>query len=146
MTLLADISSGAVGGLLGGIGQLARDVRQAITGELPPDKQAEITQKLLELENQAMMAQTSINIEEAKSESVFVAGWRPFCGWVGGFGLAYAAIIEPFITWIARLYGVTVVFPVLDTTITMQVLFGMLGLSVARSYDKRQNPSDKRKE
>ena len=146
MTLLADISSGAVGGLLGVIVQLARDVLQEITVELPPEKQAEITQKLLELENQAMMAQTSINIEEAKSESVFVAGWRPFCGWVGGFGLAYAAIIEPFITWIARLYGVTVVFPVLDTTITMQVLFGMLGLSVARSYDKRQNPSDKRKE
>lgn len=135
---LADISSGAVGGLLGGIGTLAKDIRQAITGSLPAEKQAEITQKLLELEDKAREAQTNINMEEAKSESVFVAGWRPFVGWVGGFSLAYAAILEPFMTWTARLYGSTVIFPVIDTTITMQILFGLLGLGAMRSVDKSQ--------
>ena len=140
MSILTDISSGAVGGLLGGIGKLASDIRTAITGDLSPDKQAEITQKLMELENSAMTAQTSINLEEAKSEKLFVSGWRPFCGWVGGFSLAYAAIFEPFLTWCARLAGSTVVFPIIDTTITLQILFGMLGLAAARSFDKKQQP------
>ena len=141
MSILTDLSSGAAGGLLGGVGQLAKDIRQAITGDLPAEKQAEITQKLMELENSAMAAQTTINLEEAKSEHLFVSGWRPFCGWVGGFSLAYVAIAEPFMTWCARLAGSTVIFPVIDTTITMQVLFGMLGLAAARSYDKKQSPA-----
>jgi hypothetical protein len=88
----------------------------------------------------------AINMEEAKSEHLFVAGWRPFVGWIGGFALAYAAILEPFMSWCARLYGSTVVFPTLDTTITMQVLFGILGLGAFRSYDKSQAPAPKGKE
>ena len=146
VSLLSEIGSGAVGGLLGGIGTLAKDIRQAITGDLPAEKQAEIQQKLLELENQAASAQIKINEIEAASEHWFVAAWRPFCGWVGGVALAYAAIVEPFITWVARLYGSTVTFPVLDTTITMQVLFGLLGLGAFRSYDKAQSPAPKGKE
>lgn len=84
----------------------------------------------------AIVAQTDINKIEAASTSVFVAGWRPFCGWVGGTGLAYAAIIEPLLSFIARLSGYTGEFPVIDTTITMQILFGLLGLGAMRSYDK----------
>ncbi|MBV5327111.1 MAG: hypothetical protein JZU65_05650 [Chlorobium sp.] len=146
MSILTDISSGAVGGLLGGVGQLAKDIRQAITGDLPAEKQAEITQKLMELENAAMSAQTTINLEEAKSEHLFVSGWRPFVGWVCGFALAYVSIFEPFISWCARLAGSLVVFPQIDTTITMQVLVGLLGLGAYRSYDKAQSPAPKGKE
>jgi hypothetical protein len=84
----------------------------------------------------AMIAQTDINKVEAASTSIFVAGWRPFCGWVGGAGLAYAAIVEPLLRLVASLYGYTGDFPVIDTTITMQILFGLLGLGAMRSYDK----------
>ena len=146
MSLLTDISSGAVGGLLGGIGTLAKDIRQAITGDLPAEKQAEIQQKIMEIELAASQAQTKINEVEAASEHWFVAAWRPFIGWTGGVALAYASIIEPLMTWIARLYGTTVVFPVIDTTVTMQVLFGILGLGMFRSYDKAQSPAPKGKE
>jgi holin (3TMs family) len=146
MSILTDISSGAVGGLLGGIGKLASDIRTAITGDLSPEKQAEITQKLMDLESSAMTAQTSINLEEAKSEKLFVAGWRPFIGWVCGSAFAYAAIIEPFLTWLATVYGYTGKFPVLNTEITMQVLIGILGLGAYRSYDKKQAPSAAGKE
>jgi hypothetical protein len=83
-----------------------------------------------------MVAQTDINKVEAASGSLFVAGWRPFCGWVGGAGLAYAAIIEPLLRLIAALSGYTGTFPAIDTTITMQILFGLLGLGAMRSYDK----------
>lgn len=146
MSILADLGSGAIGGLLGGIGTLAKDLRQAITGDLPAEKQAEIQQKIMEIELAASQAQTAINMEEAKSESIFVAGWRPFVGWVGGCSLLYAAILEPLMSWLARLYGSTVVFPTLDTTITMQILFGILGLGAFRSFDKSQSPSPKGKE
>lgn len=146
MNILADISSGAVGGLLGGIGTLAKDIRQAWTGELPAEKQAEIEQKLLELENAAMNTQAAINLEEAKSENVFVSGWRPFIGWVGGFCLAYCAIFEPFISWVVMVNGYNGLFPKIDTTLTMQVLIGILGLGAYRSYDKKQEPNVKGKE
>lgn len=146
MSFLGEITASGVGAVMSGIGTLAKDIRQAITGELPAEKQAEIEQKLMELELKAMEGQMQINLEEAKHESVFVAGWRPFIGWVGGSALAYAAIIEPLMSWAARLYGSTVVFPTIDTTITMQILFGILGLGAFRSFDKSQAPSPKGKE
>lgn len=146
MAFLADISAGAVGGLLGGIGTLAKDLRQAITGELPPEKQAEIQQKMMEIELAASQAQTTINLEEAKHGSLFVAGWRPFIGWVGGFCLAYVAIIEPLMSWIAMVKGYTGSFPKIDTSITLQVLMGILGLGAMRSFDKKQDPNPKGKE
>jgi hypothetical protein len=41
----------------------------------------------------AITGQLEINKVEAGSDSVFVAGWRPFAGWVCGIGLAYVSII-----------------------------------------------------
>ena len=146
MSFLGEITSSGVGAVMSGIGTLAKDIRQAITGDLPAEKQAEIQQKLMELELKAMEGQMQINLEEAKSEHIFVAGWRPFVGWVGGSALFYAAILEPFMTWAARLYGSSVTFPVVNTDITMQILFGILGLGAFRSYDKMQSPSAKGKE
>jgi hypothetical protein len=73
--------------------------------------------------------QIQTNIEEAKSTNWFVAGWRPFCGWVGGGGLAYAVIIEPIARFIAKVvFGYTGEFPQIDTSMTTNVLLGMLGL------------------
>ena len=90
-----------------------------------------------------MAAQTTINLEEAKSEHLFVSGWRPFVGWICGLALAYAAIVEPFMSWVATVYGYSGAFPVLNTEITMQVL---VGLGAYRSYDKKQSPSPTGKE
>lgn len=146
MSWLADVTGSGIGALMSGIGTLAKDIRQAITGDLPPEKQAEIQQKIMEIELQAAQAQTAINIEEAKHESIFVSGWRPFIGWVGGSALLYAAIVEPLMSWIAQVYGYNGSFPAIDTTITMQILFGILGLGAYRSFDKMQSPGPKGKE
>lgn len=146
MSFLGEITSSGVGAVMSGIGSLAKDIRQAITGELPAEKQAEIQQKLMELELKAMEGQMQINLEEAKSEHLFVAGWRPAVGWIGAASLGYAAILEPLMSWIARYNGATVQFPTLNTDITMQVLFGILGLGVMRTVDKRTSPSPLGKE
>lgn len=83
------------------------------------------------------IAQIGVNTEEAKSESVFVAGWRPACGWVGALALAYASILEPAIRFVATVgFHYAGTYPVIDTDITMQVLFGLLGLGAMRSFDK----------
>lgn len=35
---------------------------------------------------EAAKAQNEVNLAEAQSPSLFVAGWRPFVGWTCGFG------------------------------------------------------------
>lgn len=84
----------------------------------------------------AISGQMEINKVEAGSSSVFVAGWRPFAGWVCGLGLAYVSILEPILRLTATLVGYTGEFPVIDTTLTMQVLLGMLGMGGLRTLDK----------
>ena len=84
----------------------------------------------------AISGQMEINKVEAGSSSVFVAGWRPFAGWTCGIGLAYVSIIEPIARLIATLAGYTGIFPAIDTTLTMQVLLGMLGMGGLRTLDK----------
>ena len=116
-----------------GIGSLAKDIREAIKGkELDPNKKLEIAGKLAEVK-------TKINEAEATHRTVFVAGWRPFIGWVCGLGLLYAVFIEPLLRFVFTVNGWEIEFPHIDTTITMQVLFGMLGLVGARSYEKKNN-------
>ncbi len=116
-----------------GLGGLAKDIREAIKGkELDPNKQLDIAAKLAEV-------QTKINEAEATHRTVFVAGWRPFIGWVCGLGLLYAVFIEPLLRFVFTVNGWEIEFPHIDTTITMQVLFGMLGLVGARSYEKKNN-------
>lgn len=122
-----------LGGGTKGIGELAKDIREAIKGkELDPNKKLEMAGKLAEV-------QTKINEAEATHRTVFVAGWRPFIGWVCGLGLLYAVFIEPLLRFVFTVNGWEIEFPHIDTTITMQVLFGMLGLVGARSYEKKNN-------
>lgn len=80
--------------------------------------------------------QMDINMEEAKHKSIFVAGWRPFVGWVGGFSLAYVSIIEPIMRFVAIMAGYEGEFPIINTELTIQVLLGMLGIGAMRSFDK----------
>lgn len=113
-----------------------------------PSKRAEELFKLEQLKQQGdlaklqaevslMLGQIEINKAEAQHPSVFVAGARPAVMWIGAFGLAYAAVIEPIARFAARVvFHYVGEFPVLDTTITMQVLFGILGLGAYRTYEK----------
>lgn len=147
MDIIGALANGAVGGLLGGIGTLAKDIRQAITGELPAEKQAEIEVKLLELQNIATTAQTRINEIEAASESLFVAGWRPFVGWVCGFALAYNYVAMPLIVWTVKcFYEKAPDMPLLETSELYTLLGGMLGLGWLRSKDKALAPAPLGKE
>ena len=111
--------------------------------EIEKDKLAQMTQELQsEWANQ--LQQIEVNKLEAASSSLFVAGWRPFVGWVGAAGLAYAAIIEPVFRFIATvIFSYTGLFPVLNTEITLQILMALLGIGSMRSFEKFKGVHDK---
>lgn len=125
-----------IGGLISGAGTLAKDLRTAITGELTPEKKAELALRAQELEAQTMSAQTEVNKLEATSTNWFIAAWRPAVGWICAAGLFYGTIGKPFIEFIARLVGYSGEFPVIDGETLTTTLWGMLGLGLFRTAEK----------
>ena len=68
-------------------------------------RRTEIETLVLKTANEAALAQTRINEKEAQHGSVFVAGWRPFIGWVCGTGLAWAFVGHPLFEWVVTSTG-----------------------------------------
>jgi len=119
------------------VGGLVKDLREAITGEKikDPTKLAELSEKLQELETTLVKGQLDINKEEAKSTSLFVAGWRPFLGWTAGVAIAYNFIIVPFLNYICNFYKIPIP-PTIDSSMLFNLVLGMLGLAGMRTYEK----------
>ena len=89
-------------------------------------------------------AQISVNVEEAKSGSLLVSGGRPFIVWICGVSLGYAALLEPIMRFVATVcFKYVGTFPVIDTTLTLQLLFALLGLGAYRSFDKLKGTASK---
>ena len=106
-----------------------------------PDKaaQAKAEMDLLKMAGeqdfQSTIKQIEVNIQEAQHQSIFVAGWRPFVGWICGLGLAYQAILHNLIEWLSGIYGFPVP-PAPDSDVLIYVLGGLLGLGALRTYEK----------
>jgi hypothetical protein len=100
-----------------------------------PSKAAEAKLELMKLQQNgelaAMLAQTEINKTEAASSSIFVAGWRPFIGWVCGLALMYQYLVRPLV--IAFFPALS--FPGLDDNL-WQLMMGMLGMGGLRTFEK----------
>ena len=80
--------------------------------------------------------QIAVNQVEAAAPSVFVAGWRPFIGWVCGMALAYKFVLAPMAAFVLAAYGHPVVLQVLDFSEMSTVLLGMLGIGGLRTIEK----------
>lgn len=105
---------------------LGLEIRELLKGkEIDP-------QKLIEL-------QSEINKVEAQHRTIFVAGWRPFIGWVCGVALAYNSILRDLLIW---LIGPEQVPPALQMEHLMTVLIGMLGLGGMRTFEKFKDKSN----
>jgi|TARA_R100000482_G_scaffold69066_1_gene25954 hypothetical protein len=96
--------------------------------------QHELNQEL----HKANMAQIQVNKTEAQHRNVFVAGWRPFTGWICASALAYHFILEPIIVFFLATQGITLQLPEFDMGSLLTVLMGMLGLGGLRTYEKKQ--------
>lgn len=99
----------------------------------------EIATMAQKMAHESALAQIDVNKEEAKSSSVFVSGWRPFVGWTCGLALAYHFILQPMLTLVLTISGITVDLPEFDMSTLMTVLMGMLGLGGLRTFEKTKN-------
>jgi len=136
MGILGNVSLGSVKGFLEGAGALAKDIRSAITGEISPEKKAEIETKIMELEAKAQAAQTDINKIEAQNPNLFVSGWRPFIGWICGLGVFYHFIGYSLIEWGLAVAGSAIKPPALETEGLLSLIFALLGIGGLRTLEK----------
>lgn len=84
------------------------------------------------------LAQIGLNKIEAGHRSIFVAGWRPFIGWVCGFALIWHFIMFDILTWVTINFFPNVTeLPELSGTETLvTVLLSLLGLGAMRTAEK----------
>lgn len=86
--------------------------------------------------------QAEINKEEAKQSNIFIAGWRPFIGWVCGIAFCYHFVLQPVLAFIiANLNNGKVILPNFDMSELSTVLMGILGLGGLRTLEKIKNIS-----
>jgi len=90
-----------------------------------------------ELRQRPAMAVHRTNQIEAAHTSVFVAGWRPFIGWVLGVCIAYAFLIRDLIAWAFVAFGADL--PELPTLAIGEIItltLSMLGLAGMRTGER----------
>ena len=75
------------------------------------------------------IGQLAVNAVEAAHKSLFVAGWRPFVGWICGVGLLYNVLIS-------QILDIWFEVPTVDPSLLTPILMGMLGMGAMRSYEK----------
>jgi hypothetical protein len=127
-------------------GPLSKILGDVLNRVLPPEKMSEKdrvqveNQVLLELQKMdwsQLQGQLLINLEEAKHQNLFVAGWRPFIGWTCGVALAYSFVLQPFAAFLVGVYKWQLPpLPALDASSLMTILLGLLGLGGMRTFEK----------
>lgn len=123
--------------LLGPLLSLGKDL---IDKFLPdPEKKREAEMELFRMaadgDLKQTIAQLEINAKEAAHPSLWVAGGRPFFLWIGGAGFGYAVLLQPMLSWLARIKGWPEP-PLPDVDLLWVVVSGLLGISSLRSVEK----------
>lgn len=90
----------------------------------------------LAAETELAKGQIEVNQAEAGSSSLFVAGWRPWIGWVCGVAFAYHFVVQPLLAFILAATGSPVTLPTFNMDALYTVLLGMLGLGSMRTFEK----------
>ena len=96
----------------------------------------EMEARLLEAATAQASQQAEINKAEAGHSSIFVAGWRPYIGWVCGMAIAWAFLVAPMLSWLLPVLGVVAAVPPLQTEFLLELVFAMLGLGGLRTFEK----------
>lgn len=123
---------------IGAVANLGSSVVARIWPDATEVEKAKLAQISAEFtaQSQQIIGQIDINKTEAASTSLFVAGWRPFVGWVCGAAFAYQFVVAPIGLWVGFVVGHPIPAPPkLDDTL-WQLVFGMLGMGSLRTYEK----------
>ncbi len=126
-----------IGRIIDGVGKVVDDLATS------DEERLKIALEEKHIEADLIESQLEINKAEAQHDSVFVAGWRPFIGWVGGVALGYQFILYPLMTWLWTILQAKNLLPldikpppVLAAEELWVLLSGMLGIAGLRSFDK----------
>lgn len=122
------------------------DMFQKIVGSFKADPtkalelQGQLAQAELEMKGKLIdqiTQQIAVNQAEAESKNVFIAGWRPWIGWICGCALAIEYIVAPLANWGFVLAGhKDVSFPSINVNALWPLITGMLGFGGYRTYEK----------
>ena len=99
-------------------------------------QRAELERQIAEAIQLQAAQQAEINKVEAGSASLFVAGWRPFIGWVCGAGLAWSFVGQPVATWAIAAFDLTATLPLSPTDGLLELVLAMLGLGGLRTFER----------
>jgi len=92
--------------------------------------------QMKEIDAKLKEKQLDINKVEAGHKSIFVAGWRPFLGWISGLSIGYVYLLQPLLDMILQMFDVKIDWVVLDLGQLMPLVLGILGLGGLRSFEK----------
>ena len=112
------------------------DVVNTVINKIWPDKTG---QEKAELAGAIALVQGQLEVNkvEAASSNWFVAGWRPYIGWICGTGLGYQFLIYPIlIAFVPKIVQ-------LDMGTLLTLLTGMLGIGGLRTFEKLNNVASK---
>jgi len=116
----------------GGITETVKGVAEVVDRFVEtPDEKAAFKTVMAKMAQEPGLAQVELNKIGAAHRSVFIAGWRPFIGWVCGIGLAFAFLVNPVLQWALGQSG-----PELPLDIILELVLGMLGLAGLRTVEK----------
>ena len=118
---------------MGAVADLASGVINRIWPDATEADRSKMALALAQLnaEVSAAQGQLAVNQAEAGNSNAFVAGWRPFIGWVCGAGLLYQMLVRPLAVGFTGHE-----FPALELDTLMTLLAGLLGLGTMRSFEK----------
>jgi hypothetical protein len=119
---------------IAGVGAVA-GLADTLINKIWPDKtekeKAEIAAAVM-----VVKGQMDINQTEAASPNIFVAGWRPFIGWVCGVACAWNWVGLPVVKVALAVVGHRLELSPADLTEMLPLLLGMLGLGGLRTAEK----------
>jgi hypothetical protein len=115
-SIIGKVASMGIGDLMKGAGELAKDLREAITGDISSDKKAELLDKvtslcliLEQLQVKVQELQSKIIIAEAQGKSWLQRNWRPLLMAEFGIIIGNNYIISP---WLKILFGWNVIMDI----------------------------------
>lgn len=121
------------------------DIAGKIFDRVIPDKAAaekaklDLLQQAQTQEFSLALEQIKVNLAEAQHPSIFVAGWRPWIGWVCGFGLFWNFVGYPLAGWVAKIWFPDFEPPALLSDNLLELTLAMLGMAGLRSWEKWKN-------
>lgn len=125
-----------------GTGELATKVADAVDRfvETPEEKRA-AAEFIMKIQREPDKWQAKINKIQAIDRRMFVAGWRPFVGWVCAGSLLWGWILAPIAELILNVCGIKVKVPYIDLSGSTTLIMTLLGMSGLRTYEKIQGIS-----